>query len=57
MVYCWYMSPERLSKMYKGTSNCTWKCEEHKGLLLRRVEKKKKKLDKNIYDDAGNFKN
>lgn len=31
MMYCGYMSLEKLAKMHKDISNLCWKCEQHKG--------------------------
>lgn len=31
MMYCWYLSPDKLSRMYKDISNLCWKYDQHEG--------------------------
>lgn len=31
MLYHWYMIPNKISMMYKNTSNLCWKCNTHEG--------------------------
>ena len=31
MMYCWYLTPSKLSKMYNGVSSVCWKCLQGEG--------------------------
>lgn len=58
MMYCCYLSPERLSKMYKEPSNLCLKCAQQKEhfIMIGGHVRSWKILDSNTYIDSEDVK-